>query len=514
MPNRQNEDHRNRTAGDTGSGATPPALLHMSGLRKAFPGVQAISAGTFDLLAGEIHALVGENGAGKSTLVKILTGVHRADDGEIRIDGRRVDFHTPLAARRARIAAIYQEFTLVPALSVGANLFLGRERTRRGFIDSNYEKTAALAVLDRLGVPIDPDTLVAELTTAQQQLVEIARALLADARILVMDEPTAALTPREVQSLFVILRDIAAQGIGVVFISHRLDEVFAVADRVTVMRDGVTVATTPTAQLDRRRLIEQMVGRPLEDEFPKGRAPLGDVRFEVQNLSGRLVTEVSFFVRAGEILGVAGLMGAGRTEVARLIFGADPRESGRILLDGKRLEIASPREAIRQGICLLTEDRKLQGLVLKASARENFALPNLGAWSRCGWIDGKKEKTRFLDRVNSLRIRVAGPDQPAEDLSGGNQQKLLMARWLESNSKVFIFDEPTRGIDVGAKYDMYLLINDLAAQGKALVIISSELPEVLGISDRILVMREGRIAGEITDVRSAGQEDIMALAVG
>jgi len=485
----------------------------MSGMRKAFPGVLAIDSGSFELCAGEIHALVGENGAGKSTLIKILTGVHRADAGRITLCGRHVEFDSPLHAQRAGIATIYQEFTLVPALTVRANLFLGREQTRKCFIDAGLEYSKALSLFEKLGVEIDPESLVADLNIAQQQLVEIARALATDSRILVMDEPTAALTPREVESLFGILRELSGQNIGIIFISHRLDEVLSIADRVTVMRDGETVGTWQAAEIGKERLIEQMVGRSLEKEFPKIRAQLGETCLEVRGLTGGCITDASFSVRHGEVLGLAGLMGAGRTDIARLIFGADRKDSGEIILDGKSLRIDSPRDAIRHGICLLTEDRKSQGLILKASAKENFALPNLRSWSRLGFIKQSIEKSRFFRRVDSLNIRIAGADQTAENLSGGNQQKLLVARWLETNSRVVIFDEPTRGIDVGAKYEMYLLINDLAAQGKAVIVISSELPEVLGMSDRILVMREGRITGEIDDAGSATQEEIMALAI-
>ncbi|HUV29675.1 MAG TPA: sugar ABC transporter ATP-binding protein [Acidobacteriota bacterium] len=488
-------------------------VLQMTGIRKAFPGVQALRSASFNLLGSEIHALVGENGAGKSTLIKVLTGVHGADRGQIRLFGRQVAFHSPVDALRAGIATIYQEFTLVGSLPVRANLFLGRERTRRGLIDAGFERGKTESVFGRLGADIDPDRLVTDLTVAQQQLVEIGRALLAEARILVMDEPTAALAPREVERLFAILRDLAARGIGIIFVTHRLDEVFAIADRVTVMRDGETIITRNTGELSRHQLIEHMVGRPIEDEFPKVRAVAAKRRLEVRRLSGGRIHEVSFYVRQGEVLALAGLMGAGRTEVARLIFGADRKEGGDILLDGHRVEINSPRDAIRHGICLLTEDRKAQGLILKASAKDNFALPNLASWSRLGFIDHTTELSRFRARVQDLNIRLAGPGQLAAFLSGGNQQKLLVARWLETNSQVILFDEPTRGIDVGAKYEMYLLIGRLAAQGKAIIVISSELPEVLGISDRILVMRDGEIAGEIEDVAKATQEDIMALAV-
>jgi ribose transport system ATP-binding protein len=487
-------------------------LVQMKNVRKTFPGVVAVGSGSFELCAGEIHALVGENGAGKSTLIKILTGVHEADSGDITLFGKSTAFKSPLSARQAGIATIYQEFTLVPTLPVAANLFLGRERLQMGLIDAASERAEAHRLFKKLGVAIDPDARVRDLNVAQQQLVEIARALSADARILVMDEPTAALTPNEVASLFEILRELAQRGIGIIFISHRLDEVFAIADRITVMRDGQTVATRTAAELDRRQLIELMVGRSLENEFPKVPAQQGDICLEVRHLSGGKVRDVSFHVKRGEVLGMAGLMGSGRTELARLIFGADDKEAGTISVDGKDIQTKSPREAIAHGICLLTEDRKSQGLIMKAGARDNFALPNLGSWSHLGFINKKSEARRFAAHVSDLNIRVSGPEQLSEELSGGNQQKLLVARWLETNSKVIIFDEPTRGIDVGAKYEMYLLINNLAAQGKAIIVISSELPEILGISDRILVIKEGRVAGEIADVKNATQAGIMALA--
>lgn len=485
----------------------------MKGIRKSFPGVQAIDRADFDLRRGEIHALVGENGAGKSTLIKILTGVHRADSGDIRFNETEVDFRTPLDAQQAGIATIYQEFTLIPAMTVSENVFLGREISRHGIARSGLEQEKATQLFSRLGVTVDPRSRVAELSVAHQQLVEIARALARETTVLVMDEPTASLAPREVEHLFSVLRELAADGIGIIFISHRLDEVFSIADRITVMRDGVTIGTSRPCEITRAELIEQMVNRPIDQEYPRTDKKIGDVSLEVRGLSGGIVDDVSFEVRCGEVLGLAGLMGAGRTEMVRLIFGADRRQKGEIRLADQALTINSARDAIANGICLLTEDRKLQGLVLRASARENFALPNLSSWSRYGWIDRDKESRRFESQIAALRMRIAHPDQRAEELSGGNQQKLLVARWLETNSQVIIFDEPTRGIDVGAKYDMYLLIGELARQGKAILVVSSELPELLGICDRIVVMRRGRVAGRIDDVREATQENIMALAV-
>lgn len=507
------DDASARSDADRAADSSAPTVLEMLGIDKAFPGVQALTAASFELRRGEIHALVGENGAGKSTLIKILTGVYPADAGIIRLSGQKVEFRTPIDARRSGIAAIYQEFTLVNALPVRANLFLGREKVSRGVIDVPYERQRSREIFERLGVKVDTDTLVSRLNVAQQQLVEVARALLAEAAILVMDEPTAALTPREVERLFAVLRDMTARGISVIFVSHRLDEVYALADRITVMRDGHTVVTCDAGAMLRQQLIEHMVGRPITDEFPKTPAAQGQYALEVRHVSGGPVRDVSFCVRDGEVLGIAGLVGSGRTDLLRLIFGADQRTAGEILRHGRPVDIRSPRDAIRHGICMLTEDRKAEGLVLSASAKDNFALPNLGLWSRLNFINHRRELNRFATRVDELQIRSAGPDQPAAFLSGGNQQKLLVARWLETDSQVIMFDEPTRGIDVGAKYEMYLLISRLAAQGKAIVIVSSELPEILGISDRVLVMRRGQVAGEITNVTEATQEQIMALAV-
>jgi ribose transport system ATP-binding protein len=462
---------------------------------------------------GEIHALVGENGAGKSTLIKIVAGAQPADAGAIELDGAPVRFAGPLDAWRAGVAVIHQELSLVPALTVRENLFLGRERTRGGFVDPAAERRRAREALARLGAEIDPEARTDSLDVARQQLVEITRALLADARLLILDEPTAALTPRESDALLAVLADLRARGIAILFVSHRLDEVLRAADRVTLMRDGATLGTWPTADLTREALIERMVGRPLDQEFPKVAAAQGAPLLEVRGLAGGRVRGVSFAVQRGEVLGIAGLAGAGRTDLARLIFGADRREAGEIVIDGRPVAIRSPRDAVAHGICLLTEDRKAQGLALGLGARANFALPNLGRWSRGSWIDGRGESEAFRRRVEGLRIRLAGPEQPARELSGGNQQKLLVARWLERDAQVVIFDEPTRGIDVGAKHEMYLLINDLAARGKAVVMISSELPEVLGMSDRILVMRGGRITGEIAEPGGATQERVMELAV-
>ena len=489
-------------------------LLEMRGIVKSFPGVQALRGVDLSLRPGEVLALLGENGAGKSTLMKVLGGAHRADEGTLSIDGRVTPFDSPQDSRNAGVAVIYQEFNLVPGLTAVENIFLGQEVTRAGFVAQKQERERTAALFKRLGVEIDLDVPCRRLTTAQQQLVEIAKALAFDARIIVMDEPSAALTSHEVERLFEIIRDLKRHAIGIIYISHRLDEVFTVADRVTVLRDGRNVGERPVAQITRNQMIELMVGRELKDEFPARTVTLGAPRLEVSGLRrGRAVRDVSFAVRRGEILALTGLVGAGRTETARLIFGADPREAGEIRLDGNVLALRSPQDAIAAGIGLLTEDRKLQGLVLGHSVRENFGLPNLTWLSRRGFVQLGQERTHFARYVDQLRIKVPNQEQRAGNLSGGNQQKVVLAKWLARNCDVLIFDEPTRGIDVGAKYEIYLLLNELAAAGKAIVMISSELPEVLGMADRILVMHEGRVTGEIADARRATQEQIMQLAV-
>jgi ribose transport system ATP-binding protein len=488
-------------------------LLEMRNIDKSFPGVRALHGVDLTLYEGEVLALLGENGAGKSTLIKMLGGAHRPDGGTIRIAGRATSLDNPMAAIASGIGIIYQEFNLVPQLTAWENIFLGRE-AGIGLVRRGEERRRAQELFQQIGVAIPIDRPCCELSIAQQQIVEIAKALSQNARLIVMDEPSAALTPQEVQRLFEIIRDLKRRGIGVIYISHRLDEIFEIADRVLVLRDGELAGQSPIGELTRRRMIELMVGREIEKEFPKHRHGFGPPRLVVENLSRMpLVRNVSFQICGGEVLGVTGLVGAGRTETARLLFGADRADSGTISLDGQTLALRSPRDAIRAGICLLTEDRKHQGLVLDASVRENFGLPNLKELSSWGLVNRYRERSWLAEYVEKLQIRIPHQEQLVRNLSGGNQQKVVLAKWLARNAEVVIIDEPTRGIDVGAKYEIYLLINELARQGKAILMISSELPEVLGMSDRILVMHEGRVTGEITDVENATQEEIMEMAV-
>jgi ribose transport system ATP-binding protein len=491
-------------------------VLEMKGISKSYPGVRALNGVGFDVRAGEVHALVGENGAGKSTLMKILAGAIPMDSGTILMDGKVVHIDSPLAAISHGIGIIYQEFNLVPYMSAAENIFLGREPrgVAPGFIDFAKMNNEAQQVLDRLGVKISAKMLVSRMSVAQRQMVEIAKTISKKARVIAMDEPSATLTEHELDNLFALIAQLKSEGVGVIYISHRLEEIFQIADRVTVLRDGQLVATKDIADTNRDDIIQMMVGREIKEKIPKRAAELGEKLLEVRGLCREgVLKDVSFELRRGEILGFAGLVGAGRTEVARCIFGADPIDAGEIILDGEKVTISSPLDAIKLGIGFVTEDRKLLGLILSMAVRENISLANLDMLALLGFIDLKKERRVAEGYVSDLSIKTPSVEQKVENLSGGTQQKVVLAKWLFTKSKVLIFDEPTRGIDVGSKVEIYQLMNKLAAQGVGIIMISSELPEVLGMSDRILVMHEGRIAGELSR-EDATQEAVMHLATG
>ena len=491
-------------------------VLEMRGIAKAYPGAVALHSVDFSVRPGEVHALIGENGAGKSTLMKILAGADTKDSGQIFIDGKESHIDTPQEAMRLGVSIIYQEFNLVPYMNAAENIFLGREPASvvPGLIDFGRMYSDAEKIIDELGVALDVRTPMNHLSVAQQQMVEIAKATSRKSRIIAMDEPSATLTDHELENLFGLIRRLKAEGVSIIYISHRLEEIFEIADRVTVLRDGELVATKDIAETNRADIIRMMVGRELSDSIPKIAAEARDVALEVRNLNrAGVLHDINFQVRSGEILGIAGLVGAGRTEVARAIFGADPIDSGQIIMNGKPVTIHSPRRAISLGIGLVSEDRKALGLVLGMAVRENISLANLGVLSRLGFIKRRKEREIAESYVKDVLIKTPSIEQAVQNLSGGNQQKVVLAKWLFTKSKVLIFDEPTRGIDVGAKTEIYQLMNRLAAQGVAIIMISSELPEVLGMSDRTLVMHEGRIAGELSG-KDATQERIMGLATG
>ena len=487
----------------------------MEGISKSFPGVQALRDVQFEVQGGEVHALVGENGAGKSTLMRILGGVHQRDAGEIHLRGQPVEIPSPVYARMLGISIIHQELNQVPALPVAENIFLGREPRRAGgFVDWKTMYARANTLLQDLGLPIDPRRRLGTLTVAEQQLVEIAKALSVEADLVIMDEPTAALTVEETERLFRFIRDLRPRGVGIVYITHRLEEIFTIADRVTVLRDGRYVGTYAIGELTMDGLIRLMVGRQLTEKFPKEPVAAGAPVLEVRGLTSRgRFTDVSFTVHRGEILGIAGLIGSGKAAVAHAIFGAIPVDSGEILVDGHPVTIRSPSEAIAHGIGLVTEDRKRLGLVLGMSVTANITLPVLPELETAGFVRRREEAARVTQAIRDLDMAVASPEQPARNLSGGTQQKVVVAKWLQTRARVLLLVEPTRGIDVGAKVEMYRLMVDLARRGVGIVMISSELPEILGMSDRILVMHEGRITGEFPR-ETATQEAILASASG
>jgi ribose transport system ATP-binding protein len=488
----------------------------MAAITKSFPGVRALDGVSFEVASGEVHALVGENGAGKSTLMKILAGAYVADSGTIDIDGQRATIDGPKAAERLGIGMIYQEFNLVPDLGVIENIVLGIEPTRGLFLDAKAATARATAVLAELGITLPLDRPARRLSVAEQQLTEIAKALVRHARLIVMDEPTAALTDRETDALFALIAKLKAQGVAFVYISHRLEELPRIADRITVLRDGRAVETRATSAMPPDEMIRLMVGRALEAHFPELPPVASDavVRLAVRDLrAASNVNGVSFDVRAGEIVGLAGLVGAGRTEIVRAIAGADVATGGEIAVDGHAVTVRSPHAAIEAGIAFITEDRKAQGLVLGMTVRENTTLAHLASYSRGPFIDRAAEVAVTNQEIAELRIRTPSSEQAVKNLSGGNQQKVVLAKWLTGDARVFLFDEPTRGVDVGAKAEIYALMLQLLARGAGIVMVSSELPEVLGMSHRILVIRDGKIAAEFARA-DATPAAVIAVAAG
>lgn len=491
-------------------------LVLMDGIEKRFPGVQALSDGHVELRAGEVHALLGENGAGKSTLMKILSGIYPKDAGRIVYKGQEVEIPSPRAAQDLGISIVHQELNLMPHLTIAQNIFIGREPRAglRFVLDEKAINDQTQQLFETMHLALDPRTKVADLTVAKQQMVEIAKALSFNSQVLIMDEPTAALTDTEIADLFRMIRQLRDKGVGIVHISHRLEELRQIADRATVMRDGRYIDTVQIKDVTMNQIISMMVGRTIYESTPDVPASeRQDVALEVKHLSqGRTLKDISFNLKRGEILGVAGLVGAGRTEMARAVFGADPIDRGEILVQGKKVQISSPTDAVRHGIGYLSEDRKRYGVALGLDVETNIALSAFQKFLRwLGWVDSGKTRATARHFVDALAIKTPGLRQKVKNLSGGNQQKVIIGKWLTADTAILIFDEPTRGIDVGAKSEIYKLLNDLAQQGKAIMMISSELPEILRMSHRVLVMCEGRITGEIP-IKEATQEKIMQYA--
>ena len=492
-----------------------PVILEMKGIVKSFGPVKALKGVDFDLRAGEVHALMGENGAGKSTLMKVLTGIHKPNEGTIHYNGKQVEYSKPKEAMDDGIVIVHQELNMMNDLTVAQNIFIGREEISQGlFIDDNAANKKAKELFNLLKLDINPQEKVGHLTVGKQQMVEIAKALSMDAKVIVFDEPTAALTESEINELFVIIDDLRQKGVGITYISHRMDEIARITDRVTVMRDGEYVGTVNTKDTTKDEIIAMMVGRTIYED-PKAASAVSEdapVVLEVEHLNaGSSVKDVSFVLRKGEILGFSGLMGAGRTEVARLLFGADKKDSGTIKINGKEVDIKNPQDAIREGIGYLSEDRKRYGCIVDMTIANNTVMTNLDKYVHSFLINDSEIVTESDKFVKSLRTKTPSSKQLVRNLSGGNQQKVVIAKWLEQDSDILIFDEPTRGIDVGAKSEIYTLMNELVAQGKSIIMISSELTEILRMSDRIVVMCEGRKTGEL-DISQATQERILALA--
>ncbi|MEG0373791.1 MAG: sugar ABC transporter ATP-binding protein [Enterococcus sp.] len=486
-------------------------VLRVKDIEKSFPGVRALHDVNFSIMAGEVHALIGENGAGKSTLMKILSGVYTKDGGQVFVEGKEVEIHSPEQSTQLGISIIYQELNLMPNLSIGENIFMGREK-RKGFLfNSKATQREATNYLQEVGLNIDVNTLVKDLSIAQRQMVEVAKALSVNSKVIIMDEPTSSLTDRENEILMGIIRKLRNQGKGIVFISHKLGEIFEIADRITVLRDGECIDTVTAAECSEDKLIQMMVGRPIQDLFPKVKVPSGEMIMDVKNLSsGKAVRDVSFSLYKGEVLGFAGLVGAGRSETMAAIFGIEKMDSGEITVDGKKIGHHQASDSIGLGIGFVPEDRKLQGLILGMAVRDNVTMSSLESVSKGGLIHSKEEKEVTNYYVDKLAIKTPGIEQKTENLSGGNQQKVVIAKWLATHPKILILDEPTRGIDVGAKKEIYMLMNTLVQEGVSIIMVSSELPEVIGMSDRIVVMNEGKINGIISR-EEATQEGIMSI---
>ncbi len=498
------------------AGAAPDAglLLRMEHISKSFPGVKALDDVHLHVRPATVHALMGENGAGKSTLMKVLIGMYRPDGGTISFDGRTVELRDTETALKLGISMIHQELSPVPYMTVAENVYLGREPTRFGLIDKRQMIADTRRLLQQLELDINPTALMKELSIANTQMVEIAKAMSYNARLIIMDEPTSAITEREVAHLFRLIRALKQQGVAVIYITHKMDEVFQISDEITVFRDGRHIATVPAATTDRNSLIAMMVGRELTNLFPKSEAPIGEVVLAVRGLSRRgVVQDVSFELRRGEILGIAGLMGSGRTEVMEAIFGIHRLDAGEIYVKGERVEIHEPSDAIRHGMALLTEDRKITGIMAVLPVRDNMMIASLGSFVHRGLLDQRRLAETCRREKSRLDIKTPSMDQVIKLLSGGNQQKVLVSRWLLTTPDILILDEPTRGIDVGTKSEIHRLMTNLAAEGKAILMVSSELPEILGMSDRVLVMHEGRMTG-IFERAEATQERIMRAATG
>ncbi len=489
--------------------------IEMRGIDKSFGGNAVLKSAGFLLDHGEIHALMGENGAGKSTLMKILTGVYTRDTGTVIVDGQEVCYKNPQEAEKAGIVFIHQELNVLFDLTVEENMFLGKE-IKKGFgvCDKKAMRQEVKKILDRLGVNIDPGQRMNELSVGQQQMIEIAKALMVDAKVIIMDEPTAALTQSETTVLFQVVNSLREKGVSIVYISHRMEEIFELCDRITVLRDGSYIDTKKICDTDMNDVVKMMIGREIGERYPVREAKIGSVAFEVKGLTCPGVFEnVSFQVHSGEVLGVSGLMGAGRTEIMQAIFGNMPHVTGEIFLDGMKIQNRNPQEAMKNGIGFITEDRKVEGLMLEESIMKNISIANLGRISKSGVLNKGSEEALVKKGIEELHIKCFGPQHECNNLSGGNQQKVVFAKWIYTDPKVLILDEPTRGVDIGAKKEIYSIINDLAEKGVAIIMVSSELPEVLGMSDRIMVVREGLVRG-ILQKEEANQENIMILATG